>query len=277
MSVTKRHLRDSASGTQVVRVLGQNLRVSVRAGTGNGPPLLLCCGIGAGFEALAPFVDHLDPAIEVIRFDVPGVGGSPVGPVPYGFPWIAHLATKMVKELGYDEIDVLGLSWGGALAQQLAIGHPKMVRRLVLVGTGTGCVMVPAHPKVLLRMLTPRRFRDPEYATSIAPIIYGGSARDHPEKVHDILGDSMRIGSHRGYVHQLIAGVGWTSLPWLPFIRQSTLLLYGDDDPIVPTVNGHILRHGLPNAELYVYRGGHLGLVTEADELAPVVAEFLLA
>jgi pimeloyl-ACP methyl ester carboxylesterase len=65
---------------RTIRVLGQDLRVSIRPGIGDAcPPLLLCCGIGASFEALQPFVDALDPAIEVISFDVPGVGGSPVG------------------------------------------------------------------------------------------------------------------------------------------------------------------------------------------------------
>lgn len=260
---------------RLVTVLRQQLRVSIRAGTDDGPPLLLCCGIGAGFEALQPFVDALDPAITVIRFDVPGVGGSPAGPVPYGFPGIAYLTARMIAQLGYAQIDVLGLSWGGALAQQLAFSRPRLTRRLVLVGTGTGSVMIPAHPRVLRRMLTPRRFRDPRYAASIAPFLYGGSARQDPGQIHEILGDTMRIGSRTGYVHQLLAGAGWTSLPWLPLIRQPTLILAGDDDPIVPPINGRILQRLLPHAELHIYHGGHIALVTEADELAPTIAAFI--
>jgi poly(3-hydroxyalkanoate) depolymerase len=260
---------------RVVTALGQDLRVTIRTGTGDGPPLLLCCGIGAGFEALQPFVDALDPAIEVIRFDVPGVGGSPAGPVPYGFPGTAYLAARMVRQLGYPQVDVLGLSWGGALAQQLALQHRHLVRKLVLVSTSTGSVMVPGHPRVLIRMFTPRRFRDPDYAASIAAILYGGSAREYPDQVRQILGDSMRIGSKTGYLHQLLAGVGWTSLPWLRLVRQPTLILAGNDDPIVPLVNARILRCLLPNAELHVYDGGHVALVTEAAVLAPIVARFL--
>jgi poly(3-hydroxyalkanoate) depolymerase len=261
---------------RIIRVLGQDLRVCIRPGLGSAvPPLLLCCGIGASFEALQPFVDALDPAIEVIRFDVPGVGGSPVGPVPYGYPGNAYLAARMVKKLGHRQVDVLGVSWGGALAQQLALQHACLVRRLVLVSTGTGALMVPAHPRVLRRMLTPRRFTDRGYAASIAPVLYGGSARTHPERVHEVLGDSMRIGSATGYLHQLLAGVGWTSLPWLPLLRQPTLILAGDDDPIVPPVNGRLLSRLIPHAELHVYHGGHLALATEATDLAPVVARFL--
>jgi len=61
----------------------------------------------------------------------------------------------------------------------------------------------------------------------------------------------------------------------LPWIRQPTLLLAGDDDPIVPLLNARIMRRLLPDAELHIYHGGHLGLLTEAAELAPVVDRFL--
>ena len=261
---------------RIIRVLGQDLRVSLRPGLGEaGPPLLLCCGIGVGFEAFQPFVDALDPAIEVIRFDVPGVGGSPAGPVPYGYPGNAYLAAQMVRKLGYRQVDVLGLSWGGGLAQQLALQHARLVRRLVLVGTSTGSLMFPAHPRVLRHMLTPRRFFDKDYVASIAPILYGGTARTHPEQVHEIIGDPTRIGSATGYLHQLLAGVGWTSLPWLPFIRQPTLVLAGDDDPIIPHVNGRILASLIPHARLHTYQGGHVELVLRPDLLAPLISEFL--
>jgi len=84
-----------------------------------------------------------------------------------------------------------------------------------------------------------------------------------------------RVGSRRGYALQLLAGVGWSSLPALPFIRQPTLILAGDDDPIIPLVNARIMRLLLPHAQLHVYPDGHLGLVTSADELAPRIATFL--
>ena len=61
---------------QITQAGGTPLRVAIRPGTGTGPPLLLCNGIGMRLEAFQPFVDALDPAIEVIRFDAPGVGGS---------------------------------------------------------------------------------------------------------------------------------------------------------------------------------------------------------
>jgi len=70
----------------------------------------MCCGIGASFEVLQPLVDALNPGIEVILFDVPGVGGSPVRTVPLGFPRLAFLVSRILDELGHRQVDVLGFS-----------------------------------------------------------------------------------------------------------------------------------------------------------------------
>ena len=254
------------------------VRISVRPGVGaltSEPPLLLCNGIGASLEALQPLVDALDPRRGLVRFDVPGVGGSPPPPVPYTMPGLASWLTAMMGQLGHDRFDVLGLSWGGGVAQQLAFQARRRVRRVVLVATGTGSLMVPARPDVLATMLTPRRHRDPEYARSVAARIYGGSMRTDPERGARLLHTFTRSGPQRGYYLQLLAGAGWCSLPGLPFIRQPVLVVAGDDDPIIPLVNAKIIHRLLPDSRLHVYAGGHLGILTEAAELAPVVDDFL--
>ena len=260
---------------RAVAVGGQQMRVAVRAGDGTRTPLVLANGIGASLELLQPFVDALDPAIEVVRFDVPGVGGSPLPRLPYRLPGLARLVARLLDRLGYRCVDMLGISWGGGLAQQFALGHRDRCRRLVLVATGTGMLMVPGRPGVLARMATPRRYLDPGYAERVAADLYGGTIRADPSRARALLHGRTRVGPRRGYFYQLAAGAGWSSLPLLPWIRQLTLLLAGDDDPIVPLVNARIMRRLLPAAELHVYHGGHLGLLTEAAELAPVVDRFL--
>src|SRR5579863_6832616 len=115
--------------TRTITVRGQRLRVAIRKGDGTRTPLLLLNGIGVNLEVLQPFVNTLDPAIEVIRFDVPGVGGSPAPIIPYRFPVLAWLVSKMLDQLGYKQVDVLGVSWGGALAQQFAVQNPRRCRR----------------------------------------------------------------------------------------------------------------------------------------------------
>jgi poly(3-hydroxyalkanoate) depolymerase len=262
---------------QLVSAGGRSLRVSVREGTDDAtPPLLLLNGIGASLEVLQPFVDALHPRRTVIRFDVPGVGGSPRPVVPYVLATFSPVVARLLDELGHaDPVDVLGFSWGGGLAQHFAVQHRRRVRRLVLAATGTGSLMVPAHPRVLARMLTPRRHRDPEYARSIAGDIYGGTMRSHPERAARALHAQTQLGPKRGYYYQLAAAAGWSSLPFLRLIRTPTLIVAGDDDPIIPAINAHVMARCIPDAELHLYRGGHLALVTEAPALAPVVERFL--
>jgi len=260
---------------RILTIGGRAMRVSVRDGSPGWPPLLLCNGIGASLELLQPFVDELDQRRPVVRFDMPGVGGSPAPVLPYHVGTSAPLLAGMLSQLGYPQADVLGISWGGALAQQFAVSRPDRVRRLVLVATGPGALMVPARPKVLLRMLTPRRHRDPVHAARIAGDLYGGSARTEPMVARDLLHATTRLGPARGYYYQLIAAAGWTSLPRLAGLRPPTLILSGDDDPIVPLANARIMHRLIPHSDLHVYQGGHLELAAHPERIAPMVEAFL--
>lgn len=261
-----------------VAVRGITARVSVRPGVGrfaDAPPLLLCNGIGSSLELLQNFVDELDPQRGVVRFDVPGVGGSALPPVPYTIAGLSSWVTALMTRLGHRRFDVLGISWGGGLAQQLAVQSRRRVRRLVLVSTGTGWMMVPGRPRVLRIMSTPRRHRDPAYADRVAGTIYGGSMRYDPGDAAALLHAATRSGPKRGYYYQLLAMTGWTSLPFLGLVRQPTLVLGGDDDPIIPVANPKMQAALIPHSQLHIYHGGHLGILTEADELAPVIDTFL--
>ena len=265
-----------------VTVGGQLLRVAITPGrseAGDPPrlPLLLINGIGARLELLEPFVTALDPAVEVIRFDPPGVGGSPLPSRPYRFGGLCRLIADMLTELGYHRVDVLGISWGGGVAQQFAASQRARCRRLVLVATAMGTPMVPARPSVLVHLVTPQRYLDPGYLGRVAGDLYGGLARIDSTEIVAAMHNSHRADPSRGYLYQLAAAAGWTSLPLLPRLRQPTLILAGDDDPIIPLVNARLMHRLIRGSRLHVYRGGHLGLVTDAAELAPVVDGFLAA
>ena len=169
-----------------------------------------------------------------------------------------------------------GISWGGALAQQFAFQYPRRCRRLILVSTGTGALMVPGRPSVLAKIATPRRYQDPPYMAQIAGEIYGGKVRTHPELAHEFA-RTVRSGGSLGYFYQMLGGLGWTSVPWLHFLRQPTLIMQGDDDPLVPLVNAKIMHSLIPHSKLYIFHDGHLGLGTSAQELAQVVDQFLTA
>ncbi|MEB3983290.1 poly(3-hydroxyalkanoate) depolymerase [Mycobacterium sp. 663a-19] len=271
--------RGGGECNDLVAVLGQQIRVRIRWGT--GIPLVLCNGIGASLEVLDPFVVQLDPDTTVVRFDVPGTGGSPDSPAPYGFPYLAMVLGRLLKDVGvvgrksgHSQVDVLGLSWGGGLAQQFAFQSPRRCRRLILVSTGTGSIMIPGKPAVLAKMITPRRFLDHRYAAKIASELYGGSVRRDPHMIMRLFDRQLMAGSRVGYLHQLLAGVGWTSLFALPLIRQPTLIIAGTDDPIIPLANAKIMNLLLPHATLHVHDGGHVELIASAAEQARVIEAF---
>ena len=258
-----------------VTVDGVRLRTSVR---GQGPPLLLVTGLGASLELAEAFEQALTTrGVQTVAFDAPGVGQSTAYTRPRRMPGIARTIEAMLDALGYDQLDVLGVSLGGVIAQQLAHQAPQRVQRLVLAATGPGLGGLPGSPRVLLTLATPRRYDQPDYYRRIAGRIYGGQARRDPDPLrHGSPARFIQPTSMWGYLGQLYAIAGWTSLPWLHRLRQPTLVLAGDDDPIVPLLNGRILAHRIPNARLHVVRGGgHLFLLEQPSEMAALVTGFL--
>ena len=256
-----------------VDVGGVRLRVSVR---GRGRPLLLFNGIGASLELLDPLRRAL-PAVETIAVDMPGSGGSATTATPRCFGGLARLAASLLDVLGYRQVDVLGVSWGGALAQEFALQQGARVRRLVLAATSSGWLGVPGRPSALWVLATPRRYYSPRYFEAVAPTLYGGAVRDNPRLLHQ-QGHLRFIHppSLRGYLWQLAAAWGWTSMFRLHYLRCPTLVLGADDDPIVPLANARLIAWRVPNARLHVVRGGgHLFLVTHAAEVAPLIERFL--
>jgi poly(3-hydroxyalkanoate) depolymerase len=267
-------LPEPVDGQDVVTdldVAGHRLRVAVHPGAPGRRPLVLVNGIGASLELLDPLVGALDPDRPVIRFDVPGIGGSPMPWVPLPMAGLAALVAGILDALGHARADILGLSWGGGIAQQFALQHPDRTGRLALVSTGTGVMMVPARLTVLAKMLTPRRYNDRSYRREEGAEIYQGESQ---AAVEAVFARVLPVRA-RAYMFQLMALATWTSLPVLPLIAAPTLLLNGRRDPVIPVVNAHIMAGLLPRATLHLHEGGHLGILTRPEELGGVLEEFL--
>ena len=261
-----------------IQVDDVRLRVRVR---GTGDPLLLITGIGASLELAQPFENELVArGFEVISFDAPGVGQSTGYRRPRRMPGIARTIERLLDQLDRPRVDVLGVSLGGIIAQQLAHQAPDRVRRLVLCATGPGVFGlggVPGSPKVVLEMATPRRYRSPDHYRRVAGMIYGGTARQDPDALlHHSVARFTEPPSLGGYLGQLYALAFWTGLPWLHRLTQPTLVISGDDDPIVPAVNGRILAKCIPDARLHIVPGGgHLFILERPAEIAGLVTDFL--
>jgi poly(3-hydroxyalkanoate) depolymerase len=261
------------SADQFVDVAGVRVRFRV---AGTGPPLLLLQGIGASLELWGPLLTELE-GFTTIVFDHPGAGLSDTPSQLFPMAYFARVADQLLAHLGHDQADVLGFSFGGMVAQQLAHAAPERVRRLVLVATSCGWGGVPGGPAAVAAIATPFRYYSPSYFQLVAPVLYGGSANRGSVRVQaqaDVR--RRRPPSVRGYYTQLFAAWSWSSIPWVHTVRSPALVLCGNDDPITPIANSRILARRLPDAKLVeVPEGGHLFLVESASEVAPHVLAFL--
>jgi poly(3-hydroxyalkanoate) depolymerase len=233
-------------------------------------PILFFNGIGANIEAMAPLAEHLADR-DFITFDMPGIGGSPDPVVPYNAILMARIAALLLDRFDMPLVDVMGVSWGGAMAQQFALQNGARTNKLILIATSAGMLMVPGNPAALVKMADPRRYIDPDYMAKHFQTLYGGMVGNKAEHIN-----RLKPPSKTGYFYQLMAMMGWTSAPFLPFMKTATLIMMGGDDQIVPVANGKFLAFLIPNSELMVIEdGGHLFLLSHVKQSVAAVREFL--
>lgn len=256
-----------------IDVDGVRLRYGIRRGRGR--PMLLLNTIGGNLDMLMPLVNALDD-VEVIVPDMPGAGRSPALKLPHRVTWYARLVATLLDRLGYDEpINLTGLSWGGSLAQQFALDYPERVNRLVLASSSVGWPSMATRSNTFKRMAMARYYRRAESLPPGLSAIYGGLVRRRPELVSR-RGEYAGGPSIRGYVFQMLGAVSWTSIHRLHALPCPTLVMGGDDDPIVPLVNSRLLYWLIPKSYLHVMRGGgHLFLLMRANESAAVIKRFI--
>jgi poly(3-hydroxyoctanoate) depolymerase len=278
MKLTEERKRSGPWPEARVEFLATAAAPSVRvARIGDGEPLLLINGLGANLEMWQPLVRELASTRELIAFDLPGTGRSARPRWPMRMPQLARLVTELLDELGHEQLDVLGYSLGGIVAQELAHRAPGRIRRLVLCATTPGLPSVPPDPIVTALMLTPARYWNRQLAELILPIIAGGrTARDPGALRAGLEKRLVQPPSALGYMYQLYALSGWSSHPWIRSVPHEALVFHGDRDPVVPLVNGRYLADSLRHGRLEIVKGaGHLFLLDEPDSVAPALKSFL--
>ncbi|WNV73613.1 alpha/beta fold hydrolase [Geodermatophilus sp. DSM 44513] len=253
-----------------VRVGAASVRVGV---AGEGPPLLLLNGIGANIEMWEPAVRRL-PGRQVVMLDVPGTGGSPALRSGLRMSGYGRLVTGVLDALGHVRVDVLGYSWGGALAQQVAHQAPSRVRNLVLAATTPGLGGQPPAPWVLALMASPTRYYSRRYLRLTAPLLFGSDPRVAADSAHG-QARLRRPPSLLGYTQQLYAISGWSSRWWLDRVQHPTLVIGARRDPLAPPRNARIMAAALPHAQLRMVDGGHLFLFEDPDAGCALVETFL--
>jgi pimeloyl-ACP methyl ester carboxylesterase len=253
-----------------LRVWGMRIHAQV---CGDGEPLLLYSGIFGEVGLWRGLLPYL-PGFRTIAFDAPGIGRSQRPPYPLSMWSLARMGTAVLDEFGVGSAHVLGTSFGGAVAQQMALSHSRRVRRLVLVSTSFGGFAVPGKPRALLHFMHPRSYHHERWE-QVAGAMFGGRLRTEPDLARTV--HLRRPDDALATLYRMAGLAGWTSLPWLWAISQPTLIIAGDDDPVTPHVNHRVMAALIPRARLHTVKGGgHLALLESAHHLGPVITSFLL-
>ena len=266
-------MRAPAALTSSIRLGSHTIRYST---AGDGPPLLLVMGLGGSIEMWDPLRAALT-GFRTIAFDLPGTGGSPATIWPQSMRAYAAVASRLLDHFDIADTPVLGYSFGGMVAQELALRAPARVSRLVLAATTAGFPAVPPSGLNLMRMLSPLRYYSASYFRSVAPTLFGGrTARDAHLLDTEFAQRHAAPPSVLGYLWQTAAAMQWSAVHRDHRIGVPTLIIAGDDDRLVPLANARMLRALIKGARLEVVAGGgHLLLIDQAADVAPIIEGFL--
>ncbi|MFM6829118.1 MAG: alpha/beta fold hydrolase [Novosphingobium sp.] len=254
----------------MIGVAGRRLHVARwHAGAKGHRPLLMLNGIGMNLELLAPIARAL-PEREIISFDLPGIGQSPDPIVPYTIPCMALTTAALLDRLEIERADILGISWGGALAQQFAFQHRARTGRLVLAATSAGAAMVPGNASMLAHMADPREYTvERTLRRNLASIYNGGGSGK-------VSLNAAKAPSPLGFSYQLAAFATWTSLPFLPLLSLPVMIMADEEDQLVPPSNAHFLHNAIPHSRLEMFHGGgHLFMLSQQDRFIQKLRSFL--
>jgi pimeloyl-ACP methyl ester carboxylesterase len=244
-----------------------------RFGNPIGTPIVLLQHFMGNLDNYDPAItDHLATDREVILTDNAGVGLSS-GTAPQTVAEMARDAASLIDALGLEHVDLFGFSMGGFVAQQITVARPELVRRLILVGTGPrggeGMGQLDANVAPLFATAY-----DPQ-ALMWLPIFFSPSpesqaaGRRFLERIRARIEDRDAPVAEATVAAHAAAAAEWGagSFDYLKGIAQPTLVVNGNNDIVVATVNSYILQQNLPNAELILFPDSNHGSHFQFTEL----------
>lgn len=233
-------------------------------------PLLILNGIGMNIEMIAPIATAL-PDRHVLCFDMPGIGRSPPPVLPYTIPCMALTTAALLDRLGLEQVDILGISWGGAVAQQFAFQHRARTGTLVLAATGPGALMTPGNPAIMAHLADPLEYTVKQTLKRNLAMLYNGGGLEQAVSLKEAIPPTPA-----GWAYQMSSFATWTSAPFLPLLSVPVLVMGDEDDKIVPPANAHFLHNAIPGSRLEMFRdGGHLFMLSQRDRFVDKLTGFL--
>lgn len=263
--------------TRVAAPDGAELAVTIR---GDGPPLLLIPGLGATRVVFEPIIPLLAAHLTTIVYDQRGIGESQFTPGPYTTELLAADADAVLTAVGVERAAVLGASFGGMVAQQLAVNHEQRISRLVLAATGPGQahLIEPPGPAATNALLG-RGARSPEEAYRIAcTVLYSDEFQANHTDVIDeqVRQRARRPVDGRAFRAQLDASHQHDAWDGLARVTTPTLVMHGSADRVMPLPNARALAERIPGAQPVVFDGaGHLFFHEQPERTAELLRAFI--
>jgi 3-oxoadipate enol-lactonase len=247
---------------------------------GEGPPLLFLIGSGSTVASMQILIDLLAASFDVAANDPRGMGESEIPPGPWTMAECAADALALADHLEWPTFRLLGISFGGMLAQELAVTWPERVERMVLACTSPGGEGGSSYPYQDLAALPPderQRIGAEILDTRFTPEWLA----EHPKDAGLVeLVTSRMVGEdaehERGAAEQMAVRAGHDVCDRLHRIACPTLVAGGRYDGIAPPANGDFIAERVPGAERRLYEGGHAFFVQDPTALPEMMA-FLAA
>ena len=229
---------------------------------GDGPPVLFLNGSGATLASSGILLDVFAARGEVLAADQRGLGRTEIPPGPYAMVDYAADAIALLDHVGWDRGRVVGMSFGGMVAQELAITVPDRVERLALLCTSPGGAM-PSFPLHELADLTPEWLEAHEADRKLVAMMTNRTTGEKSPEV--VRGELAQLDARRR--HDVLDRLGAITCP--------TLVAAGRFDGIAPLPNSEAIADRVPHAELRVYEGGH-AFVAQDRRAFPEILDFLV-
>jgi pimeloyl-ACP methyl ester carboxylesterase len=246
---------------------------------GSGPPVLLISGQGMTLAAWWRTVGELSRSFRVVTFDNRDIGRSSRTAWPYVVAQMAEDAISVLDAAGVERAHVYGMSLGGMVAQELAIRHSDRVSALVLGSTTAGGPEAIVDPQPLTFFVRVGAMAPEEAEWAAVP--YNYSLRTRRERGDRIAEDIARRIEHQtdtlAYLHQVAAAATHNTVGRLGLIKAPTLVVNGEEDIVMPPLNGRLLAQGIPGAQLKTWPdAGHL-YTTDEPEADRHIGRFLVS
>ena len=248
---------------------------------GAGHPLIFISGLGSTRQSWWKQLELFAKKFRVINLDNRDAGDSALGTAPYTVADMAEDVAGVIANLNLGRAHIVGISMGGMIAQELAIRHPELVDKLVLVGTTAGGPTgVNAKPEIAALLMRTEGDIETRVRRTFTAIAGEGYMVKHPEDLDHIVETSlakpMSLESYQRQLGACMMHLSKGTADRLAQITAPTVVVHGDYDPLIPYPNGKYLAEHIKGARLVTLPGvGHISMIEAPERFNREVIEFL--